>query len=143
MQTTNYNVTKTEFKELASQYWNGEITQQEIDKYNIVLSVQPNSHNEEINKLINNLCTDHRQDANRIVYTGFFNTGYGISQSPYFPNGFKYISNWSNGYREVFTSEANLCIVTTCEGDLSIELYPSQEAYNDGIKRCEKFYDEN
>lgn len=134
------NVTITEYQELVSKYWNGEITSKQLDEYEIVLEKQPSHNSDFINKLIVSHCDNLREESNRILYLGnarFFNTNELENE------GFTYVSEWSDGYREVYISDVHNAIITTCEGDLSVSLPYNNEAYENELESAKKFYDEN
>lgn len=134
---TNYNVTIEEYREIANKVYLKEITWEEYEKYNIVLEIKPSHSNEFINNLINNTCTDTRQEQNRILYTGSFRGNYHYTM---LENGFKYVSEWSNGHRDVYVSKSDKAIVTYCEGDISLSLHDTIEDYENEIDTCTKFY---
>jgi len=133
------NVTLNEYKEIVSEYWKGNVTSQELDQYEIVLEIPPTHESEFINNLVTRFCDDQRQEENRILYMGQSRF---LNRNELVENGFSYVSEWSDGYREVFISEQHNAIVTTCEGDLSVSLTDSNEAYKNEIDRCTEFYNE-
>lgn len=135
-------VTINEYKELVNQYWNGEMTLNELDQYDIVLEKQPTHHSDFVNNLIIKLCDDMREESNRVLYTGSIGQHKLISMSELYDNGFKYISNWSDAYNEVFISDVHNVIITTTEGDLFISLPYSREDYEMELERTKQFYEE-
>lgn len=96
-----------------------------------------------ISNLIENDCNGSREEENRTLY--FNNSGMGqfINKNEMTENGFQLVHKWSDYYRQVYTNENELTTITICEGDLSVVLLDSKEAYDNEIKLCEKFYDEN
>lgn len=137
------NVTISEYKELVSKYWSGEITSQELDQYEIVLEKLPTHSSDFVNNLIIKLCHDMREESNRVLYTGSIGQSKLINFRELFENGFTYVSNWSDAYNEVFISDVHNVIITTCEGDLFISLPYSREAYENELEHAKKFYEEN
>ena len=137
------NVTISEYKELVSKYWNGEITSEELDQYEIVLEKLPTHSSDFVNNLIIKLCDDLREESNRVLYTGSIGQSKLINFRELFENGFTYVSNWSDAYNEVFISDVHNVIITTCEGDLFISLPYSSEAYENELEHTKKFYEEN
>ena len=137
------NVTMSEYKELVNKYWNGEITMKELDQYEIVLDKQPTHSSDFVNNLIVKLCVDYREEQDRILYTGSIGQSKLINNIDELSrNGFKYVSNWSDSYNEVFISDVHNVIITTTEGDLFISLSYSKEAYENELDCTKKFYEE-
>jgi hypothetical protein len=59
----------------------------------------------------------------------------------YLPSGFAEMADFRDGYlRAVWVSFTDLAIVTYCEGDVTIERLPNEDAYLDEIQRQSAYY---
>jgi hypothetical protein len=142
MGTTAIKVTNDEFKKIVNeliQKYGVQEALKHIDSYEIALPFEPKHSNDEINKLINLHCTDAEEREDHFIFFGSVRTLSGDDRYR-IPEGFTYVSEWSNGYREVFVSKQHLASITVCEGDLSVVLYHSYEAYEKGYREAEAFY---
>lgn len=81
---------------------------------------------------------DERKGNDRLL-RGFVPFGY-LSLAT---EGLKDVEKWCDyPYRVVWADEAERIIFTYCEGDLSLNIYPTDEAYQKGYKSANQFYDE-
>lgn len=96
-----------------------------------------------ITKLIENECNISREEANRTLYFNYSGMYQFSNKNEITENGFQLVHEWSDYYRQVYINENELTTITICEGDLSVVLLDSKEAYDNEIKLCVKFYDEN
>jgi hypothetical protein len=61
--------------------------------------------------------------------------------SQFLPSTFIQVKGWHDGhYRRVWISDADLSIVTYCEGDFSLEIAHSEAIYKREIQKCHNFY---
>jgi hypothetical protein len=63
-------------------------------------------------------------------------SGYELSE----PIGFEEMSSWSDGFRVVWVSRDERIILTYCEGDLSYETAPDDQAFRDVKRQHAAFY---
>lgn len=142
METTAIKVTNDEFKEIVNeliQKYGFQEAFKHIGRYEIVLPFEPKHSNDEINKFINLHCIDAEEREGYFIFSGSVRTLSGDDRYR-IPEGFTYVNEWSNGFREVFVSKEHLAMITVCEGDLFVVLYHSDEAYEKGYKEAEAFY---
>lgn len=139
MTNNKYEVTKDQYTELVNKAYKGEIEFDELDKYEIILPFAPEHDNEAINELIIKICTDARKEEKRTLFIGHARN---IHHELLLENGFKYMSKWSDGYRNIYVSEPHKAIVTYCEGDFSVCLMDTMENYLYEFNRSDEFYKE-
>lgn len=137
------NVTSKEFQAIVNDYYSGKLnlTMSEImDRYIIVLETPPTHNNPEINKLIERFCDESERRDGRTLYSGHAMNYLGFGR--HLPDGFKEMHEAANGYREAHFSMADLVSVSTCEGDVTINIFDDINAYNAHYEHAKKFYAE-
>lgn len=95
-------------------------------------------------------CFNKREDQHLkgvVIYDNFIGTTYGSHQSCWElhkqmnPFGFFQAEGWNEGwYRQVWTSDTHLSILTFCEGDVILEVCNDVASYQAEIVRCHNFY---
>ena len=91
-----------------------------------------------MNTLIKNYMTEKTEDQSKLFYKGFTLRGYNSIKTP---ENFKINYNWSDfPYRVVWVNEKELSVLTFTEGDITLNVFKSEAAYNEYIQEAEEFY---
>ncbi|WP_426455358.1 hypothetical protein ACP26L_36585 (plasmid) [Paenibacillus sp. S-38] len=118
-----------------------------IAKYAIVLSQKPEHEREDIVRFVELWCLDwYDKDDQRRVFTGG-NVGGIYCDSFGRPrmmlperNEWDHLESYNNGYREVWVNRMARLVLTICEGDLSIVMCKTVEAYGAELTEAAEFY---
>lgn len=159
--TTRTPVNKQQMAEirqrLAGEYWDAPIDErpavykrmgETLEQYELVFDILPVHDNQTVIDLINLYCDDCRAiDENRILYSasGAVDMSGGSSYRHLLDRlkgngGWKYIGVWSTGYRDVFIHRADRVELTVCEGDVSIVLCKTPEAFEQQCTEADECY---
>ena len=106
-----------------------------------IIPFEINSKNEKLKALINGLCSTDEVQKDCTVYRG-----HTPKDNIYFNlqdvGGFKDIEG-GNFYSCAYQNESELTTASYCEGDICIKVYNKKEAFENEVKRIEKFYRED
>lgn len=91
---------------------------------------------EELKNVIASSCNETFDKGEYMLYRGFV----GDHSLVKIPSSFEYVGEWSNVYRQVYTSDSNLSTIVFCEGDMMITVHQNGKSYNDEMLSNEEFY---
>ena len=142
-------LTEQELKQLKDDEW------KKLNQYEIKGIEGPHHPNMKFSKLISAYCIEMRRSQcieDKFAYFGTAGEPSDIqtSDDSYRPNisktlleelGFRENYKWQEGGRRVFISDSLRSILTFCEGDLSITVNSTPEAYRKDYGECVKCYE--
>lgn len=118
-----------ELEQLKKQYWREmeeNLLVYEIEKFN------PKLKNKALNNFIEKYCTNNNITDDYTRYTGHLRDDYITIE------GCK--TRHCTGYNQYLTSDSDLTIIETCEGDLTVITYNTIGAYLEQLEKADKFY---